>query len=961
MAVTALVVVSPLESGLLPGRLGEVLETPQAQAQDPPPSFTEGTPEPCPVNPFVWRPAAPGDGFGTDGSECIVKLPACPISPVRLGLMRLSVPAQHTIDAFKDEEEAVLSAVLANAVLTHEVRAALAAVLTDEGLNVGERAALAAVLTDGDLTDVQRAAALSAVFTDDERAALAAVFTDEERAVLAVLTEGDATGVVGSARDLLSRLSAVSTHADYADLPALVMEALRRVEEPLRRFERALRRVEGAVNDPADAALRPGWLPAGMIRYPEFCEDWAPEPGVITDDDTNVDEAGLYQLCRSLRGYVRIDLTATTGTVCRVLTPIECPTFTAVNADGSTFTVAAHRTGSQSCAAVRRRAWNCGDGYLPANTFNSCYQPASERLSDDCSPDGSDTSRQPCWPDIHPACVDGAPEFPLGPSEEFRLAHPNSTATPSQLACAEYVGDDFTLQRSCRHGPDAEPEDIFSVSFDPGGNFFWCSYEAWLLRPECHRILNRPPDCATSSPASCIKRASRTGGCDRVGQTIWCRVLQAALERGDRTADEVEQSGCRPCQHLPFQELPSHCASADTSRPRSDFGALERVLTVKRDFPAQSRYCFPAVQTTDDYINNRTCNSRPVCADPPPGRVTWTSPHPSGLAIVNSVVEVSVVDIPLQRLSGDRIEWSSWRKRFVADGVSDFGFTDAVAAGLTSLGRLTTINLRDGRGDLDATAMTGSGATECSPVHNPRTVNDGPYFDLIVEELWPDTPAGRAEILALFGQDSLDWWESLGTQAQRDRTRARGLDWWPDLSTDDSRAERTAELTVQIECAGNDPPMCRWTPARSGYFKLTAGGAWHMSSSNVRNWGNSNTLGRTINEALEDANERNRVLGLLNRLGLDAQDIGLEPGSIGVLGLNPACGEDGSMDRSLCPSLGSRDDLFAEDRATTARCPDAIDVRVACGGTGSNYNYTETEPVGVMVHEVRVNTVMPSR
>ena len=47
---------------------------------------------------------------------------------------------------------------------------------------------------------------------------------------------------------------------------------------------------------------------------------------------------------------------------------------------------------------------------------------------------------------------------------------------------------------------------------------------------------------------------------------------------------------------------------------------------------------------------------------------------------------------------------------------------------------------------------------------------------------------------------------------------------------------------------------------------------------------------------------------------------------------------------AYCQSLGNRDDLFAEDLAATARCPDAIDVRVACGGTGSNYNYTETEP-----------------
>ena len=65
---------------------------------------------------------------------------------------------------------------------------------------------------------------------------------------------------------------------------------------------------------------------------------------------------------------------------------------------------------------------------------------------------------------------------------------------------------------------------------------------------------------------------------------------------------------------------------------------------------------------------------------------------------------------------------------------------------------------------------------------------------------------------------------------------------------------------------------------------------------------------------------------------------------------------------TACPSIGSRSELFAEDHAATSRCPQPSNARVRCLGTSyDNYNYTETEPVGVIVHEVRVNTVMPSR
>ena len=859
MAVTALALVSPLESGLLPGRLGEVLEASHAQAQDPPPSFTEGTPEPCPVNPFVWRPAGPGDGFGTDGSECIVKLPACPISPVRLGLMRLSAPAQHTIDAF-EAEEAVLEAVLA------------------------------------------------------------------------------------------------AEHG--ATLPPLVEGALRRVEE--------------AVN--ADAAPRPGWLPLEMTRYPEFCEDWAHD-GIGIPDDPEVDEAGLYQRCRGLRGFVVTSVAATPGTVCRILTPIECPTFTAVGSDG-TIRVAAHRTGSQSCAAVRRRAWTCEEGYLPANTFNSCYRPAS-----DCSPDGSDEMLDLCWPDIHPACGSGAPEFPLGPSEDFRRARPNWTTTLNQLACAEYVGEDFLISPTERHCNSQQ----FLVPLRLGSSDHWCEYDSSQLRVECH-LTRRPPDCKDAR-ALCIKRASRTGGCDQIANTILCRALQAAFSQNtDTTLQDFQEasdriravqeflsvpaavcnpcqqlpfselpSRCNPCQQLPFSELPSRCTASQVGRPRSPLGALERVLAVKRDYPTSSSQC-TAVTTTAEYNSNLACQRLPVCADPPKGRVAWASQHQSGLAIVNSAVEVSVLDVldVLEQrrtpfVAFDVIRGDPSSPSIVFPGAYHYQhFTDATEAG--SVSKATTLQLGDANQQFDLDSWPTDGS-ECTP-------RDRPYFDLIVEELWPDSADDHGEISSLFGSDSLDWWDDLRPQEKKDQTAARGLVWWADLDMD-QRVARRADLTVQIQCVRNNYTVCDWTPSRSGYFKLTAAGAWRMTRSRGRAWQYSFTLGRRINEALENQVVRDKTERLIAQQGLTPKQVGIDPDSWEVRGLNPACGEDGAWQPADCPPIGTRSMLFDEDHAPTASCSD-IDLRVRCGGGGDSNNYTETEPVGVIVHEVRVNTVMPS-
>ena len=50
--------------------------------------------------------------------------------------------------------------------------------------------------------------------------------------------------------------------------------------------------------------------------------------------------------------------------------------------------------------------------------------------------------------------------------------------------------------------------------------------------------------------------------------------------------------------------------------------------------------------------------------------------------------------------------------------------------------------------------------------------------------------------------------------------------------------------------------------------------------------------------------------------------------------------------------------LFNEDLAATAGCF-PLDFRVECVNSYGTGNYTETEPIGIVVHEVRVSTVTP--
>ena len=814
LALAGLVLVSPLESGLLPSRLGDAFEPSRAEAQTP---YLLGTPDPCPKLAFVGLPAFAEDGSlvmddGTDpdyptlwqvsgdGSECILKLPACPISPIGLRLMWPSVASDRTAMTF-----------------------------------------------------------------------------------------------------------------DYLD-----------------------------PRDGANGLWTDTYTNLGLARYPEFCEDRV--------DDTNTP---VFEHCKdNVTGHV-VTLYASG---CRVLTPLACP-------EARTLGVGMNRDGAQSCRAVQRRAWTCTPRYEQANTFNSCYLPAS----------------LPTNPGAHPACGPGAPEFPLGPSAEFLRRYPNTSANSSQLACAEYVGEDFTDQRSCQQMSD--PND-FLINFGlVGGNDYWCSYEVWLLRTACHDVGNRPQDCSNAE-AYCIKRASRTGGCDQVAQTIWCRVLELAFAQRLATLEDVQQFGCDPCPTLPFDSsgTPPHCPTPTSDREPSE--RMKRILRVRGNLDYNYSGCY-GVDDHDAFLANSACMSRPACTSPPRGRIEWESGHGSGRAVVNSPVTVSVVDVPVRRVQEGTLTFRLQRpSRPFTGRLNLLHYEDTVGENVPAPRlRNFVISPADGTGRYSSVADMLS--TEWRRQAYECTARDDPVFNILVQELWPDQERDQEEIRHLFGADALQWWDDLTFAQRRAITEARSITWhrplndaqsmarcmppsqvppcptWDVSLTDQQSIDRSSALvTSEVECRMDTYRTCIWNPPRPGYFKLIGAGAWRVTRSRVRNWiGNSSYLNNVNSRAAQflsaNAQDVRRWVGNTGRL---PEDFGLQYDGNTVkvreTGLDPNC-----LSQPYCWS--DRDWLFTEEATRTTACG-PIDNRIACAG-GESGSYTETDPVGVLVHEVQVRTVMPSR
>ena len=652
---------------------------------------------------------------------------------------------------------------------------------------------------------------------------------------------------------------------------------------------------------------------AGLPRYPEFCEERVPSSNV------------LHSQCTAITGYAILeyddqDTDAVAG--CRIVYPVTCD-------------VGMHQIGARTCRAVQRRTWTCPTGYAPRNEFNECYLI------------------RPTAPPTHPACGTGTPQFLV-------------------VDCAGYVGTDFLTSPSsvdCQVDYDAGATVQLAPNSRPGtSSDHWCQFDAAFLKVECHSPTPPPGDCAVDI-SLCLKRISATGGCSLVAETIRCRKHQGDFAQGTVTQEQVQAQGCEPCTLLPFEPVPSHCPAEISTDAPSGLSNTQwlanhqrRLMESQLDAGLGAFRCRGFLNTG---VLDTACDNVPRCADPPRGRLDWHSSHYSQLAVINAPVVMSFTDIETTR---ERFYSLNMRRGDVnvTDGfqtydyfVDSTGFDDR---------RMRTFSEPD-----PATSYSSVNAM----VDSECLLRYAPYLQVRVEELWPDDPDHRTAITQLFGSTALDWWTSLTVAEQRRRTEARGLNYWGTLLTpaeqDQERQDRYTASTQEIDCNSNEPRWCRWTPLRSGFFRLQGQGAWVSARTRDRTFGITTRpdLHDDIRTSLSSQSKRNQVRRWLNRRGLTPEEIGLMPNLMGPLdlppGLNPAEWpfpppppgvnlEDWAQTPAGASALNEW--MYTEFAPRTTCVP--RDIRISCGGGYNVGNYTETEYIGIQVHEVRVSTVAPT-
>lgn len=674
----------------------------------------------------------------------------------------------------------------------------------------------------------------------------------------------------------------------------------------------------------------------GLETYPDFCEE-----RVLDSDPT-------YSTCLNMTGYVVMQYTDGGQNGCRLLHPIKCP-------------AGLYMATSRTCRAVHRRTWTCPAGQMPRNEFNSCY-----RL-------------QTAAPVPHPACRTGSPDFVAKPCEDYvgndfltNAATVNCQTTYVTGTPVQYPAGTVALTGA----PAVEMQPSYRTGTS---SIYWCSYDTRFLDPDCHRTNIVRAKCAAASMALCIKRASQTGGCDAIAETIRCRAYEAAF-RQQRAVPlaEVRLNGCTPCVILPFRRVPNRCPRDTRARPRpgrpsgllgqySENSDLVVILREEADFAMTNPDCMPVRDHGASLDDHSDCARRAVCADPPSGSIDWEPTHISGVAVVNMPVIVTVADLHIDHTVGTarHYYYSSTDSDDPPIRVANSYFSAEYTGSADEDPRVRTWAEIDPLASPSAPDQIPRGTIddpggECA-------LADAPRFKLIAQELWPDNgpdyddndpdcvvppggdrPGSDAEaILELFGRDSLRWWCNLSEGERLQRTLARDLPWWDDPMTD--QAQRTEDLTQEADCdytTTGETIWCRWVPSRPGFYSLKAGGAWTMVRYLTRapavrlpvllNW---------LNDATDGADRRNRLQQELNTMGRTAADIGVSD-----LTSPPVT--------ALPPPISTPDWMYSEAAGTEANCP-AVDLRIYCQDTASG-NYTETEPIGIIVHEMRVSTVTPS-
>ena len=614
----------------------------------------------------------------------------------------------------------------------------------------------------------------------------------------------------------------------------------------------------------------------------------------------SVDPAA-YIRCRVLTGYV---IKTSVPGECRMIRPTQC----APNM---------HRTGTNTCRRAQRRTWSCPTG-TPTNRFNTCYQ----------QPPDYTTTR-------HPACVAGAPSFAIS-------------------SCEDYVSQDFERSPALLPCGNFDTGDTRSALQDvTPSNLYWCQFESQYLDVDCY---GAGATC-TAADAACLKRASTTGGCNAIANALRCRKLQADYRDGSRAAEDVYSQGCTPCVVLPFSPTPPEpeCPRDLQANPTlSTEGRLENTHQRRSDVG-------PSI------------TSRSLCTDPPRGRLVWESSHQVGLAIVNSPVILRVVDVPVTSrtyryigvtgvATNDVRFWPTERRHFEYPGSAP---TDPIVRTWPTFDDTLTFT------SVDRIV----GATRYRPGSSgfwnsgPCLIRILPDFRVTVTELWPDNDA--AEIAALFGADALDWWTDLNPMGhdptlQIERTEARGLNYVGTMNATELATElasRADSLTQEVRCNYGADVWCNWRPTRPGYYRLMAAGAWYMTKlGSNRNWQQQSWRGpvnakltemHSNDDADTDCPPRHPSVRYHTDYDCLRNDLAWMNATPAEAGLQPDLS-------ALLPAGSNAEWLYTDTAGPNVRCPPR-DLRVRCGGSGESQNYTETEPIGILVHEVRVSTVTPDR
>ena len=616
------------------------------------------------------------------------------------------------------------------------------------------------------------------------------------------------------------------------------------------------------------------------------------------------------------------------------------------------------------CRQYQRRSWTCPGETDRRNQFNTCYQQLSSDL------DGS-----------HPACLGDVPQFEISDCETY-VGH-DYVQNPAQFGCNSYdTGSAFALR-------------TFS-------NDYWCTYDREGLELRCH---GPTASCSETSEAVCIKRASHTGGCTSVANTIRCRAQQANVRDAKSTATELLRQGCAPCTILPFAPVPSgavdapaspNCPNAYTEPPEvtSDAEDLSRTLERqgsidKRATTGVDSHCTAMEDAGGKLSDHPECEAsldQGFCDSPSLTTLEWTTASGSG-AGVNAPVIVSFASTPVaftnsqtayrylnftfygqhgqlrfydtREARSARLQQQSLDQAMVyADGPAD---APQVLVSQWPIPRI--------RRSIPAPRFTDSVADFIADSGGGCYAQSPPLHRLIVEELWPDTDADADEIERRFGKNAMEQWAKLTPEQKEALSTARGITYRGESESERESRERLLRQEVACNAADDSQEWwCTWVPQRSGYYRLTGETAWILqrwlgpaerrwlkpsewdaANKALQNLGQPDDRCEVAVDALtERVQDVDCILEDLERWKVKPAQAGLQVDPDGSLGLVPL--PTGTEDEI-------KDALYAQAAQHIHRCP-SQDVRVWCNSDETNlfFAYETTDPIGIAVQQTRVVT-----